>query len=85
MVSIPVLMNRSRSYGVVLARSAFLPRQHLLIDARNHRLSISYHRLSVPDFRLDVHNHRLGAHNHRFGIRDRRVGVDCQLGLKEVR
>ena len=77
MVSIPALMDGSRAYRVALAGSTFLPRQDLLVNARNHRLSIS-------DHRLGTNNHCLGAHNHCFGIRNRRISIDCQLGLKET-
>ena len=50
-----------------MAGSTFLSRQHLLINACNHRLSIR--------------DHGLGVRNFRLGIRDCHVGIDHQLGL----
>ena len=58
----------SHTYRVILTGSTFLPRQHLSVDIRNHRLSVRDLRLSVCDLRL--------------GIRDCHVGIDPQLGLK---
>ena len=59
----------SRTYRVVFAGSTFLPRQDLLMNLRNHRLSIH-------NFCLCIRNFCLGICNHRLRIRDRHVGID---------
>jgi hypothetical protein len=62
---------------MVLAGSTFLPRQHLPMDVRNHRLSIR-------NFRLGILDHRFSIRNRNPGIRNLLVGIECQLGLNGV-
>ena len=54
MVSIPVLIDISRTYRVVLVAITFLRRQHLSMDIRNHRLSIHNHRFDIRNLRVGI-------------------------------
>ena len=68
---------------MVLTGGAFVHRQHVTTNIRNHCLGLRDNRLGFSNHCFGICNRHVGIRNHHVGIRNHQVGINCKLGLKE--